>query len=172
VTEDGISEIHSVLDEESFRYELQTVSHRDQVADIFLRHVASYLPRLALFAVHRGKIVGWHARGQMVVEDVQALALSEEADSVLRNPCRTGEPYLGKIPPTEANDALIQCLGDPVPIEVVVIPVKVKERVVALLVGDTPGESALAVRVADLVEAAKLVDVAFEILILRNKLQV
>ena len=61
-------------------------------------------------------------------------------------------------------------MGDPAPIEVVAVPVRVKDRPVAFLIGDVPGESAVAVPVDELLAMAGRAGLAFEILIMKKKL--
>ena len=61
-------------------------------------------------------------------------------------------------------------MGDPPPQDLVAVPVTVKGRTIACLLGDLPGESVLAAPVHEIVSAAKRAGVAFEMLIMRNKI--
>ena len=125
-----------------------------------------------MFAVHKDKIVGWMGYGDAVVtEDVESLSVPVDQPSIFQGPALSGVPFIGSAIPNSANDAILQCLGDPIPIEVVVVPVSVKNRTVALMLGDVPGESAGTVAIPDLVRANELAELAFEILILRNKVK-
>ncbi len=160
-----------LLDEGTFIERLREVSHRDEIGDLLLRYASRYLNRLCLFAIHRGKAVGWMARGQaVVVDDVQSTEVSLDAPSVFRQVVDSGAAYIGPIPP--GNEVLHRLLSDTPPAEVVVIPLQVKDRTVAVLVGDNPGETALAVPLSELQVIAGRAGIAFEILILKSKIVV
>jgi hypothetical protein len=140
------------------------------VGDLLVRFASRYLSRVCLFAVHRRKVVGWMARGQaVVVDDVQSVEISLDEASLLRDVAESGRSYIGPVP--AASESLLRVLSDPPPLEVAVVPVRVKERTVALLMGDNPGELSLAVPLGELQTIANRAGVAFEILILKTKIE-
>jgi hypothetical protein len=53
---------------------------------------------------------------------------------------------------------------------VVVLPVRVKDRSVAFLLGDIPGQSTVGVPLKDLEAAANVTGVALELIILKRKI--
>lgn len=160
-----------LLDEPTFIERLKEVRHRDEVGDLLVRFASRYMNRVCLFAVHRRKVVGWMARGQaVVVDDVQTVEIGLDEPSLLRDVAESGKPYIGPVP--AASEALLRVLSDPAPIEVAVVPVRVKERTVALLMGDNPGELSLAVPLGELQVIANRAGIAFEVLILKTKIEV
>jgi hypothetical protein len=80
------------------------------------------------------------------------------------------DSYVGAILENNGNMELIQALADPAPIEVVAVPVWVKQRVVAFVLCDDPGYPASQDHLDDVVVACCKAGVAFEVLILREKL--
>jgi len=160
----------TVLDEDTFYRRLQEARHRDEVGSLLLRYASRFLDRLVLFAVHRGRVVGWMARGSgIVVDDVQLLEQPLEQPSVFLNLHRSGAYFLGSIPPGDGNQIILQALVDPAPHEIVMLPVRVKDRAVAFLVGDS-AEGGVGVPVQELVALTTKTGVAFEILIMRRKI--
>ncbi len=160
------------LDAETFVARLQDVTHRDEVASLLVRFASRLLPRVCLFAVHRDRVVGWTARGHgVVVDDIQSVQIPHDEPSVFSEMRHAERPFMGTIPEGKANASLVRALGDPPPRQVAVVPVWVKDRPVAFLVGDDPGEDAVTVPLQELVDAANKAGVAFEILILRKKIQ-
>jgi hypothetical protein len=158
------------LDDEVYRQLLGEVEHRDEVGDLLLRRATAILDRCYLLAVHSGKVVGWLAKGAgVVVDDVQSLAIQQDAPSILSN-VNGAEGFFGTIPSGEVNDAMKQILGDPAPVEVAICPVLVKNRLIAYLVGDTPGSKVPDSDRKKLHSAVQKAGIAFEVLILRKKI--
>lgn len=161
------------LDWEGFQHGLQEVSSKEEVGDILLRFAAQYLSRMCLLAIHRDDAVGWMSRGDNIsVEDVQALSIPVASSTVLSDPCASGQSFIGVAAPGGPSEALLQCFGEPRPSSLVVVPVEVRGRTVALLAGDVPGQPVSVVPVAELERATKLAELAFEIIILRKKIQI
>ena len=159
-----------LLDEPTFVERLKEVHHRDEVGELLVRFASRYLSRVCLFAVHRRRVVGWMARGQaVVVDDVQSVEISLDESPLLQDLADSGRAYIGPVP--AASESLLRALSDPPPLEVAVVPVRVKERTVALLMGDNPGELSLAVPLGELQLIANRAGVAFEILILKTKIE-
>ena len=158
------------LNDEVYCQLLREVRSRDQVGDLLLRRSIVILDRCFLLAVHSGKVVGWLVKGPgVVVDDVQSFAFQQEAPSVLSEVNGMGG-FWGKPPSGEINDAIKKILGDPEPVEIGVFPVLVKNRVVAYLVGDTPGEIVAESERKKLIDAVQKAGLAFEILIMRKKI--
>jgi hypothetical protein len=158
------------LEDEVYRQLLREVDHRDEVGDLLLRRAIAILDRCYLLAVHSGKVVGWLAKGAgVVVDDVQSFAVQQDAPSILSD-SNGLEGFWGPIPPGEINDSLKEILGDPDPAEVGVFPVLVKNRVVAYLVGDSPGHIVPEREREKLADATQKAGLAFEVLILRKKI--
>jgi hypothetical protein len=159
------------IDEETFIARLREVNVRDDVGDLLMRYAAKYLSRLALFSVHKDQVMGWMVHGEAVVlDDVQSFNASLEKQSIFKQMYTTGGHVLGALAIGPVNDQLVAVLGEPKPLEVVGVPLKIKNRPVAFLVGDIPGQSVDDVPVRELLSATDRAGVALEVLILKIKM--
>jgi hypothetical protein len=168
---EGQLEADHELDEATYRELLAASNHRDTVGRLVLRYAASFFGRLCLFAVHRGRVAGWMARGHgVVVDDVQSFSVSIEDETVFHE-FRFGAGYhLGPIPSDAENQGLIRLMGEPVPLGVLLMPIRIKERAVAFLLGDNPHEEVVTVPVDEVASAVGVAGLALETLILRKKI--
>jgi hypothetical protein len=157
------------LEDEIFSSMLGEVEHRDEVGQLLLRRASAVVERCYLLAVHSDQVVGWLAQGAgVVVDDVQSLTFAASTPSVLSTLKGSGV-FFGKIEPGPVNDELQGALGEPAPGEMAVLPVVVKNRVVAYLVGDVPGSTIPEQGLEQLVTAVRKAGVALEILIMKKK---
>jgi hypothetical protein len=159
------------IDEQTYRRQLARVEHRDEVGRLLLRFMAGYFGRLCLFALHRSMIIGWMARGHgVVLDDVQSFSMSIDRPSLFRE-FSDGEGYhIGPVPESEENDAIVAVLGEPRPSGALLLPVRIKQRTVAYLLGDNPNEETVAVPADELAAATHIAGLAFETLILKKKI--
>ena len=158
------------IDDDSFSELLHRADHRDGIGSILVRYAASLYDRVCLFAVHKRAVNGWMARGRsVVIEDLQSLSLSLDASSIFAD-VGHADSYVGAVLSSRANDELIGALAEPAPAEVVLVPVRVKQRVVAYLLCDDPGHPASQEPLERLVTACRKAGVAFEALLLRRKI--
>jgi hypothetical protein len=157
------------LDDTAFSILLREARLRDEVGELLLLRVAAVLERSYLLAVHAGKIAGWLARGRgVVLDDVESFSAGADEPSALTT-IAGGDSFCGRLPDGVINQLLIEMLGDPAPVEVVIIPIAIKGRVVAYLVGDVPNSAVSHGDLEDLMTAAKKAGVALEILVMKRK---
>lgn len=158
------------VDEATYLARLREANKRDDVGGLLLRYAARYLTRLALFSVHKDRVTGWLVHGEgVVVDDVQSFGAPLESPSVFRDMVQTNRPFHGEIQAGPINDVLAGVLGDPRPLEIIGVPIRIKNRCVAFLIGDIPGQTAADLPIRDLVSAAERAGVALEIIILKTK---
>ena len=151
---------------------LANVSDRDQAADLVLDHLAAGAFRAALFSVHQGKVMGWRARGAAIVtEDFHTLILPLDRPSLFLNLTKGVEIHAGPLGGGEGNELLLDALGDPTPTEAVVVPVRVRGKVVAFLWMDQGADGVTGVSIPLVQEVARLAGLAIEILVLRQKVR-
>lgn len=171
VDPDAPVEADHELDEVTYRKLLSTADHRDEVGRLMLRYASSYLGRVCLFAVHRGSVVGWMGRGRgVVVDDVQSYSVPIDQETLFHE-FRFGSGYhIGPMPDDPENESLVSLIGDPPPLGVLMIPIRIKDRAVAFLLGDNPTEEVVTVPVDEVAAALGAAGLALEILILRKKI--
>jgi len=158
------------VDDSNFSGLIHEVENRDEIGSLLARYAASKYDRVCLFSVHKGVVSGWMARGRSVVlEDLQSFSVSLEEPSLFAD-VGHADSYVGAILDHRANRELLQALADPAPTEVVAVPVRVKQRVVAFVLCDDPGHAASQDHVDEVVTACRKAGVALEVLILRKKL--
>lgn len=150
--------------------QLQAADSRDRIAQIILDFGERLLPRIALFFIKEGMVFGWDARGERLSRgQVSGIMIPLDRPSVFRTVVETGAFFLGPVPDTPFNRRLLSALGNFNPPAVLLLPMLLAERVVAILYGDMgPGAKPLpdfADLQAVLVEAQR----AFQKLILASK---
>lgn len=159
------------IDSDTFRRQVAEVRHRDEVGSLLLRFAANYFGRVCLFAVYRGVVIGWMARGHGVaVDDIQSFSTPLDKPSLFRDLATDSDRYIGPIPPGVENDNLVRVMGDPKPAAVLMLPIRVKDHTVGYLLGDNLAEETVAVPADDLVGAVQKAGAAFETLIIRKKI--
>ena len=158
------------VDESNFSELMYRADHRDEIGSLLARYAASKYDRVCLFSVRKGTVSGWQARGRSVVlEDLQTFSVSLDDQSIFADVGHS-DSYVGAILENQANTELIQALADPAPTEIVVVPIRVKQRVVAFVLCDDPGHPASQDHLDEVVTACRKAGVALEVLILRKKL--
>ncbi len=139
---------------------IDTASNREQIADTFVDYARGRCDVLVVFLVRDGNALGWrcylappHHPGRPVEE----ISLPLGGASALQSAHDAGQTYLGEPPspakPTEG--ALWSALGvDPKPIEVLVVPILVKQRAVNLVYAHTLGGSPPSALISELQDLA------------------
>jgi hypothetical protein len=170
VTSREASSLEPPVDGGNFSELLHRAGHRDEIGSVLARFAASIYDRVCLFSVHKQMVSGWMARGRSVVlEDLQSFSVAIDTPSLFTDIGRS-ESYVGAILDNAANRELVQALAEPAPTEVVAVPVRIKQRVIAYVVCDDPGHPASQDGVDEVVMACRKAGVAFESLILRKKI--
>jgi hypothetical protein len=149
---------------------LVAAGNRDDVADALIDYLGARYRRAALFMVVAGQVTGWRAMKDgepLPAIDQFQLPLSES--SVLKTAVENRSFFLGPVPPSGANLALLTLLGKPAPTTVVLLPLTMLGRVVALICVDD-AEADMAGAVADLQTLVGKALLALELLILQSKI--
>ncbi len=131
---------------------LERAPERDEVLRTFLRYAREFLDGAALFAVTPEGVLGLDAVGWTDARSrCRALRLGTQPGGVLGAALTTRGPSLGPPVRDPDDERLIGGLGRPWPAVVLVLPVVMRDRVVALLYGDNGDAPVSAGRVGDLV---------------------
>jgi hypothetical protein len=151
---------------------LATAADRDELADALLSYCASRSARCALFAVGRDGIRGLAGRGRgFETETLKQVAISAEAPTVFDAALRCRDFYFGVVPPLPANRDLYTVLGGRLPAMALVLPIQVKNRTAALLYLDDDERPMTHPDISAMRRVTAKAGLAFEILLLRNKLR-
>ena len=171
---DDIDVIEDLVEEEvtlaSTSQALIKTSDRNDVADAIIKHLGAHYARAALFMVVAGQVTGWRSvKAGVPIPGFDQFQLPLSEPSVLKTAVESNSYFLGPIQHSGANLALTTFLGKPSPTTALLIPMSMLGRVVGLIYVDDP-DADLAQAVVDVQQLASKALMAFEILILHNKI--
>jgi hypothetical protein len=171
---DDIDVIEDLVEEEitlaSTSRALIRTSDRNDVADAIIKHLGAHYARAALFMVVAGQVTGWRSvKAGMPIPGFDQFQLPLSEPSVLKTAVESNCYFLGPIQHSGANLALTTFLGKPSPTTALLIPMSMLGRVVGLIYVDDP-DADLSQAVVDVQQLASKALMAFEILILHNKI--
>jgi hypothetical protein len=146
------------------------ITDRNDVADTIIAYLGANYARAALFMVVAGQVTGWRsARGGQPIPGFEQFQLPLSEPSVLKTAIESNSFFLGPVPQSGANLALTTFLGKPAPQSALLLPMSMLGRVVGLIYVDDP-KADLSAAVVDVQELSSKALMAFEILILHNKI--
>ncbi len=150
--------------------ELADARNRDVIAQTILQFVSIAFPVAALILIRNATIIGWKAlvRGEQPPEFTN-LAISVNEPSMLNTVLTTKSFFLGPVPDTPANKEIIKALSSRRQGATLVMPLTILDRIVVFLYLEGEPEQ-LAARLPELQRLITKASMAFEILILRNKI--
>jgi len=171
---DDIDVIEDLVDEEvtleSTSAALVKTADRNDVADAIITYLGANYARAALFMVVAGQVTGWRsAKDGVPIPGFDQLQLPLSEPSVLKTAVDSNSFFLGPIQQSGANLALTTFLGKPAPTTALLMPMSMLGRVVGLIYVDDP-DIDLSQAVVDVQHLASKALMAFEILILHNKI--
>jgi hypothetical protein len=149
---------------------LAEAGSRDDIAEAIIRYTGRKFNHVALFMVKGAMASGWIARcsGENV-ESFPLLNIPLDSPSVLKLVAEGKNIYIGPVPSTPCNDIMLRGLGKSRPETSLLIPLLMMGRVVTIFYADGSEED-LAEQMVELKIIVAKAAIAFEILILKNKL--
>ena len=152
---------------------LQNVEIRDDIADALLKFCRPLFERRMLLAVRGGTLIGWRGEGTAVEPAaVRAVAIPKDQPSVFSGLLQGNSFWLGPLPTMARNQELIFALGSPEPAACLILPIKVKNKIVGFLYGDRRDQPLGSIPMADLKRLMAKTDIAFQVYLLKGKLRV
>ena len=144
---------------------------RDEVFEAVLDFCAGRFARSAVFLVTQNKVVGFGGRGDGFDPlRIRSLVVGLEAPSIFSHFLTGSEFYYGPVPGLPANQQFYRGLGMPPPERILLVPVQIKERLIALVYGDLPANRREDPDIALYRRLVQKAVLALEILILKNKI--
>ncbi len=144
-----------------------------RVEDVFatlITYAAARLPRCMVFVPKAQNAVLWSSSCRDLQDgDLAGLRVSLE-ESVFALADDRDDHYLGAPPRRRGVMAFYDALGVPLPKTVVVVPIRVQDRIAAYLYCDGAGQEILALDLPSLRSLCARAGFALQILILRNKI--
>jgi|GEM_PF-3750611 len=150
---------------------LGSAADRDDALAVLLRFARQRFELVAALAVSGRTLVGWDALGPdpEVAARVKGVSLSVNEPSVLRLVLESGGPYLGPMAEADPARNLEITLGRQVPHVVLVVPIVVAKRTVALLFAENGARAIGPAHVEQVMHVAQAVGPALEKLIRARK---
>lgn len=149
----------------------ESTHDRDEVGQILLAFLARSYKRAALFQVGRDRVTGWRGRGEGV--DGEALARFStgfDQPSIFLNLRQGNGLYLGPLPPMPVHRDLARSWGGELARECVMLPVRLRDRLVTVIYAEGPGLGAGGgLHLEELKRLTDLTAAAFERCILHKK---
>ena len=146
------------------------ITDRNYVADAVIAYLGANYTRAALFMVVAGQVTGWRsAKEGQPIPGFEQFQLPLSEPSVLKTAVESNSFFLGPVPQSGANLALTTFLGKPAPQSALLMPMSMLGRVVGLIYVDDP-KADLSEAVVDVQQLSSKALMAFEILILHNKI--
>ena len=109
---------------------------REEVARIALGFLARGYRRSALFQVAKDKASSWIGQGELDLPIFQKFSIGLDQPSVFLNLRNGSNLHIGPLPPMPAHRELARAWGGELPRDSVVLPVRIKDRLVAVLYAD------------------------------------
>ncbi|MBJ6748814.1 GspE/PulE/PilB domain-containing protein [Geomonas anaerohicana] len=155
---------------ESVLVGLAEADDRDWIAELITGHLGPQFRRVAFFLLRGGSATGWMARvDNKPVPEFEGLELSLNEPSVLSVVNQSKSFFLGPMPPTPGNQAIMEALKGGTPFNNLLVPLLMMGRVVAVLyVGG--GSAPLDEKLPEVQKLIAKAAMAFEILILKSKI--
>ncbi|HYN23289.1 MAG TPA: hypothetical protein VE078_20180 [Thermoanaerobaculia bacterium] len=129
---------------------------REEVARIALSYLARSYRRAALFQVTKDKVSAWMAQGDLDLPIFQKFSTGFDQPSLFLNLRNGSSLYMGAMPPMPAHRELARAWGGELPKDCVLLPVRLKDRLVAVLYADGGLKAAKGLGGIDLPELQRL----------------
>lgn len=109
---------------------------REEVARIALSFLARGYRRAALFQVGKDKVSAWMGQGELDLPIFQKFSIGLDQPSLFLNLRNGSSLHIGALPPMPAHRELARAWGGELPRDAVALPVRINDRVVAVLYAD------------------------------------
>ena len=151
---------------------LASARDRDELSEALFTFCAGRSSRSGLFAVGKDAIRGVAGRGRAFTGEVlRKLTVPAGSGTLFDTALQSRDFYFGVVPALPANRDLYTALGGRLPANVMLLPIVLKERTVALLYLDGDDGPLPQPDIPVMRRVAAKAGLAFEMLLLRNKLR-
>lgn len=150
--------------------EFASAKNRDQIASIFIKYLGQEFNVGALFIIRGGTAIGWRGiTAGRRIEQFESLDILLNKPSVIRDVLETGQFSMGSLIQTADNIQLLKTLGVGFGTPLLVLPIIMLKKVVAVVVVSAEMD-ALGKRLQELQKLVYKASLAFEMLIIKNKI--
>lgn len=115
---------------------LEAMFDRERAGRTILAYLGKSYRRAALFQSAKDKVIAWMAQGELDLERFEKFSASFDQPSVFLNLRQGTAFYVGPMPPMPAHRQLASSWGGELPRDCVLLPVRLKDRLVAVIYAD------------------------------------
>jgi hypothetical protein len=149
---------------------LERVTDPEEVGRLLVGFLGHMFERVALFKVLRDRVEGWQGGGGTLDLDcLRSFRAGFDQPSVFLNLRQGGGFYLGRLGPMAVHKTLARCWGGTLPRECLLLPVRIRGRLVTVVYADREPDDLGPVDLEALVGLAASAAEAYERCILRKK---
>ncbi len=160
------SEKESSID---FLQQLADAKSRDDIAAAIIGYLKKDFPSCALLMVRANMATGWLAGSHKTSQNFEQITIQMHDSSVFNLVAANGFYHLGPITNSSQNQKVFDYFKSSPPINALVIPLKVKDRLVSILYIQGAIED-LESRLIEIQNIVNKAEMSFRLLILRNKI--
>jgi hypothetical protein len=142
----------------------------DEMGQILINFLSRTHRRVALFQIVRDRINGWMASGATVDKAAfEAFSVGFDQPSLFLNLRQGNNLYLGPLPPMPSHRELARTWGGEMPRDCIVLPVRLKDRLVTVVYADGAAKGLASVDLQTMHRLTAATAAAFERCILQKK---
>ncbi len=143
---------------------------RDDIADVFIKYLGQEFAKGGLFIMRGNQAVGWRAidNGKKV-DGFESVSIELKSQSVLSSVLDESRYFMGPLAATAGNEPIIKTLQLSASDIILALPVIMLKKVVAVVIVSAEME-ALGKRLQELQKLVYKASLAFEMLIIKNKI--
>ncbi len=145
--------------------EFANAQNRDEVIGILLNESKNIAERVGIFIVKDNRATGWKSKGF----PIEKLNVDINIPSIFTDVINRKHYYRGPLLKIPGNEPFIQALSG-MPQDSIMIPITIREKVIALLYADNGNVSVLDASLSYINSLVTMASYSFELIILRNKL--
>jgi hypothetical protein len=145
---------------------LVNIRDKDEIAHILVSEGERVARRRAMFIVKGNKLEGW--TGSNI--NVDGFTVDVDPTSIFSQVIENKNFYRGPMSDSPGNEPFMKILGGP-PQDCVIIPVMIRDRIVAAIYADNGIENVLTGNINYINSLASLASLSFEILILKKRIR-
>ncbi len=147
-------------------------SDQKSIGRIILRYLGQSFSRCAIFAVRNDGVRGWLHHGDGFDAGLfHGLDIKLDQPSAFLGLIKGAEFFVGPLAPMPAHRELARCWGGELPQQCLMMPIRLRGRLISVLYADRGARGLGGVRIEDVKELSEKAAIAFELCILRRKLR-
>ncbi len=137
-----------------------------------LRYLGQSFSRCAIFVVRNDGVRGWLYHGEgFDAAQFQSVEVKLDQPSAFLGLIKGAEFFVGPLAPMPSHRELARCWGGELPQQCLMMPIRLRGRLVSVLYADRGARGLDGVRIDDVKELSEKAAIAFELCILRRKLR-